>query len=176
MFFWKRRDASGTYVPARAEQAAAAQETRAPEPEPLRDAPPVAETAVQETERTQFMSSLQQSIQDLLSIDGATGAAIVDLASGMCLASGGNPGFNLDVAAAGNSNVIRAKLRTMADLDLHDEIEDLLITLGGQYHLINVMNEDSTKGLFVYLVLNRQQANLALARHKLNLVSRSVQL
>lgn len=96
------------------------------------------------------MSPLQQSIQDLLSIKGATGAAIVDLSSGMALATGGNPGFNLDVAAAGNASVIQTKLRTMADMGLSDEIEDILITLGGQYHLVNVMNEDTTKGLFVY--------------------------
>lgn len=120
------------------------------------------------------MSSLQQSIQDLLAIEGATGAAIVDLGSGMALATGGNPGFNLDVAAAGNANVIQAKLRTMADLDLSDEVEDILITLGRQYHLINVMNEDTTKGLFVYLVLNRSNANLALARHKLRLVAKGL--
>ncbi|MGO4957368.1 hypothetical protein ACTQ49_08870 [Luteococcus sp. Sow4_B9] len=120
------------------------------------------------------MSSLQQSVQDLLNIDGATGAAVVDLGSGMALATGGNPGFNLDVAAAGNANVIQAKLRTMADLNLSDEVEDILITLGKQYHLINVMNEDTTKGLFVYLVLNRNNANLALARHKLNMVARNL--
>lgn len=120
------------------------------------------------------MSSLQQSIQDLLSIEGATGAAIVDLSSGMALATGGNPGFNLDVAAAGNASVIQTKLRTMADMGLSDEIEDILITLGGQYHLVNVMNEDTTKGLFVYLTLNRNQANLALARHKLRNVARSL--
>ncbi len=120
------------------------------------------------------MSSLDQSIQDLLSIEGATGAAIVDLGSGMALASGGNPGFSLDVAAAGNANVIRAKLRTMSDLEVSDEIDDILITLGRQYHLINVTNDDTTKGLFVYLVLNRSTANLALARHKLKLVANSM--
>lgn len=120
------------------------------------------------------MSSLDQSIQDLLSIEGATGAAIVDLSSGMALATGGNPGFSLEVAAAGNANVIQAKLRTMRDLDLSDEVEDILITLGRQYHLINVMNADDTKGLFVYLVLNRQSANLALARHKLRNVASSL--
>ena len=120
------------------------------------------------------MSSLDQSIQDLLSIEGATGAAIVDLGSGMALASGGNPGFSLDVAAAGNANVIRAKLRTMSDLEVSDEIDDILITLGRQYHLVNVTNDDTTKGLFVYLVLNRSTANLALARHKLKLVANSM--
>ncbi|WP_284974711.1 hypothetical protein [Arthrobacter sp. efr-133-TYG-104] len=115
-----------------------------------------------------IMSSLDEAIRQLLSIEGATGAAIVDYSSGMALAQGGSPGFDLGVAAAGNSNVVSAKLRTMADLNLNSDIEDILITLGSQYHLINVLNSGGSKGLFVYLVLDRTYANLALARHKLN--------
>ncbi|MGO1320934.1 MAG: hypothetical protein ACTII7_12200 [Galactobacter sp.] len=117
------------------------------------------------------MSSLDQSIQDLLAIDGATGAAIVDLSSGMALAHGGAPGFDLEVAAAGNSNVVRAKLSTMRDIGLDGSIEDIMITLDSQYHLINILNSGGNDGLFIYLVLDRTKANLALARHKLNRVA-----
>ena len=117
------------------------------------------------------MAQLDNVIADLLAIEGATGAAIVDIDSGMALASGGSPGFDLNVAAAGNSNVVRAKLRTISDLELKDEIEDVLITLQSQYHLINVLTGEGNAGLFIYLVLNRVGANLALARHKLRAVA-----
>lgn len=122
------------------------------------------------------MSQLDTSIQELLSIEGATGAALVDISSGMALASGGSPGFDLTVAAAGNSNVVRAKLKTMNDLGLNGNIEDIMITLSSQYHLINVLNTSETSGLFVYLVLDRNTANLALARHKLNAISARISL
>lgn len=122
------------------------------------------------------MSQIDQVITDLLAIEGATGAAIVDISSGMALATGGNPGFNLDVAAAGNSNVVRAKLNTMSDLGVTESIDDILITLDNQYHLINVLSADATKGLFIYLVLNKRNANLALARHKLSVAAKSVTL
>lgn len=122
------------------------------------------------------MSQLDASIQELLSIEGATGAALVDISSGMALAAGGSPGFDLTVAAAGNSNVVRAKLKTMADLDLGGNIEDIMITLSSQYHLINVLNTSETAGLFVYLVLDRNTANLALARHKLNAIASRISL
>lgn len=122
------------------------------------------------------MSQLDQAINDLLSIDGATGAAIVDYASGMALASGGNPGFNLDVAAAGNSNVIRAKLATMRELGLQGKIDDILITLDDEYHLINVLDQSANQGLFIYLVLTRAQANLALARFKLGQAAKAVRV
>lgn len=120
------------------------------------------------------MSTLDEAVKQLLSIEGATGAAVVDYSSGMALAQGGSPGFDLGVAAAGNSNVVSAKLRTMADLGLDSNIEDILITLDGQYHLINVLNSGGSKGLFAYLVLDRTYANLALARHKLNNLAKGI--
>lgn len=128
------------------------------------------------TEEYPNMSSLDDALQQLLSIEGATGAAIVDYASGMALAQGGNPSFDLGIAAAGNSNVVRAKLVTMRDLGVTDEIDDILITLTSQYHLINVLNTTSANGLFIYLVLNKTSANLALARHKLKAIAGQIEV
>ncbi len=122
------------------------------------------------------MSSLDEALQQLLSIEGATGAAIVDYGSGMALAQGGSPSFDLGIAAAGNSNVVRAKLATMRDLGVTDEIDDILITLSSQYHLINVLNTQNANGLFLYLVLNSASANLALARHKLKGIAAQIQV
>ena len=67
---------------------------------------------------------------------------------------GGSKDFDLDVAAAGNTDVVRAKLRTMEHLGIKDEIEDILITLGDQYHLIRLIKARGTNGLFLYLVLD----------------------
>lgn len=120
------------------------------------------------------MAQLDQTVNELLSIDGATGAAIVDIDSGMALAFGGAPGFDLNVAAAGNSNVVRAKMNTMNDIGLNGRIEDIMITLNDQYHLVNILATEGTAGLFLYLTLDRAKANLALARHKLKQVAKQV--
>jgi hypothetical protein len=69
---------------------------------------------------------------------------------------------------AGSASGFRAKMRTMGSLRLDDAIEDILITLGNHYHLIRLLkNSRDEQGLFIYLVLQRQKANLALARHNL---------
>ncbi|MEU8481767.1 MULTISPECIES: hypothetical protein [unclassified Streptomyces] len=115
------------------------------------------------------MANTEASLKDAVtSIEGATAAALVDYTSGMALGTiGGSKDFDLEVAAAGNTDVVRAKLRTMEHLGLKDEIEDILITLGTQYHLIRLLSGRSGNGLFLYLVLDSSRANLAMARHQL---------
>ncbi len=109
------------------------------------------------------MGNLAQSLDELMQIDGAAAAAVVDSNSGMVLGKAGG-GVDLDVAGAGNTEVVRAKLKTMKSLGLKDNIEDILITLGKQYHIIRPMTERA--GVFIYLVLDKAKASLALARIK----------
>jgi hypothetical protein len=120
------------------------------------------------------MSNLQQSMTTAMTIDGALAAALVDFRSGMCLAQAGT-GLNLDLAAAGNTQVVRAKLQTMESLGLRKGgIEDILITLSDQYHLIRLVPNNA--GLFLYLVLDRSKGNLALARYKLTEIERGLKV
>jgi hypothetical protein len=107
------------------------------------------------------MANVNETIAKLLHTDGGLAAAVVDANSGMLLGSGGG-GVDLELAAAGNTEVVRAKLKTMKSLGLNDRIEDILITLGKQYHIIRLVA--AKPGLFIYLVLDRGKANLALAR------------
>ncbi|MDF6042856.1 hypothetical protein LRD69_11940 [Streptomyces sp. JH14] len=115
------------------------------------------------------MANTETALKEAMtSIEGTLGVALVDYTSGMALGTlGGGKDFNLDVAAAGNTDVVRAKLRTMEHLGIKDEIEDILITLGAQYHLIRLLKARGTNGLFLYLVLDAGRANLAMARHQL---------
>lgn len=112
------------------------------------------------------MANTKASMDRLMEIDGAVGCCLVDSNSGMVMAqAGGGPGMNLEVAAAGNTEVVRAKRKTIKSLDLKDGIEDILITLGRQYHLIRLLKQN--EALFLYLVLDKGRANLAMARHVL---------
>ena len=107
------------------------------------------------------MANINEALKKLLEQDGAMCAALVDANSGMMLGSAGT-GLDLELAAAGNTEVVRAKMRTMKSLGLNDSIEDILITLSKQYHIIRPVA--AKPGIFMYLVLDKARANLAMAR------------
>ena len=113
-----------------------------------------------------------KAVSEMLNVDGAFAAAVVDFASGMMLAGGGSPAIDLEIAAAGNTEVVSSKMKTMKMLGLNDTIEDILITLGKQYHLIRPLQKH--EGLFLYSVLDKAKSNLALARRSLVDVERNL--
>jgi predicted regulator of Ras-like GTPase activity (Roadblock/LC7/MglB family) len=119
------------------------------------------------------MSTLDASLTQLLAVDGAMCAAVVDSSSGMLLGQIGT-GLDLEAAAAGNTEVVRAKLRTIKSLGLNEAIDDILITLTSQYHIIRPLA--SNPEVFIYVVLDRAKSNLALARLKAKDVDLALEL
>jgi hypothetical protein len=112
------------------------------------------------------MGNTGNQIKKAMEIDGAIAAALVDSESGMTLATaGGGPAFDIEVAAAANTNVVQAKLKAMNALRLADELEDILITLGKQYHIIRPLRR--APAVFYYVACDRNKTNLAMARRTL---------
>lgn len=117
---------------------------------------------------------MSTDISALRSIDGFIGGCLVDSDSGLMLASeGGGKDFDLDIAAAANTEVVKAKLNAMQALGLGgDAIEDILITLSSQVHLIRPLAKTPT--IFLYAALEKK-ANLGMARIKVKAVEQSLE-
>ncbi|WP_035847193.1 hypothetical protein [Kitasatospora azatica] len=112
------------------------------------------------------MAGVENALQEALTIEGALGAALVDIGSGMALGSLGHAAdLDLTLAAAGSTDVVRATVRAVELQGRAEVMEDILTTLTHQYHLIRPLTGAGGQGLFLYLVLDRARSNLAMARH-----------
>lgn len=125
------------------------------------------------------MDNIKESIQNALAIDGTIGAALGDWGTGFSLgqASRNEQAFStvkLEQAIALNAEVIKAKNRAREGLAITAPIEDILITLADQYHLIRMC--ETAEGVFFYLAMDREKANLGLARIKLRQIEQNLKL
>ena len=112
------------------------------------------------------MATINKTLEETMKIDGAIGAAIADWDSGLCLGTaGGGARLNIEVAAAGNCQVVKAKMAIMNELGIKGAIQDMLITLEDQIHLIRPLKRG--ENMFMYLAIDKTKGNLALARHRL---------
>jgi hypothetical protein len=99
-------------------------------------------------------------------VTGVIATAAVDMESGMTLAAKSNRAdFDLSVASAYNSELVKQKLKIVRALNLKTTLEDMLLTLGDQFHLIKILPGGST---FLYLAADRSSTNLAILRLAVN--------
>ena len=113
-----------------------------------------------------IMSTISKSLEEIMTLDGAVAAALVDWESGLTLGTiGGNSGFDIELAASGNTGVVKSKMRVMRELGIPGAIEDILITLESQYHLIRPLARNPS--LFLYVAIDKSRGNLGLARHRM---------
>lgn len=93
---------------------------------------------------------------------GFIAASLVDMDSGMTLAVRSNRSdFDLGVASAYNSELVKQKLKIMKALGLKTNLEDMILTLGDQIHFIKIISPT----LFMYLAVERAVCNIAIVRN-----------
>ena len=98
-------------------------------------------------------------------LPGFMAASLVDLESGMTLGlKSSRPDFDLAAASAYNSEMVKQKMKIMRALNLKTNLEDMLLTLGDQIHVIKLVGPTT----FIYMAVDRSQCNLAIVRNVLN--------
>ncbi len=109
------------------------------------------------------MSNITESLQELIALPGARSAALVDSDSGMVLSHAGSDA-DLEITAAANTELVRAQLKSLGTLGSKDVIDDILITLTTQYDIVRPL--ESNPAIFLYLAMDKNKSNLAMARYK----------
>jgi len=120
------------------------------------------------------MANINDSLNAIMDIEGGIAAALVDWESGLTLGTIGGGRFDIELAASGNTTVVKAKMQVMRQLGLKGHIEDILITLDDQFHLIRPLSKSPS--LFLYVAIDKKKGNLGLARHKLKAVEENLVL
>ncbi|WP_223732623.1 hypothetical protein [Streptomyces purpurogeneiscleroticus] len=112
---------------------------------------------------------MNETLRDLLKVDGVLGVSVVDYYSRLLLGAIGHPaGPDLEKAALVDTDVVRAKLSALETLGYRpDRMEDILITLDDEYHLIRPLSRCGNDGIFFYVVLDRSCADLLATRQLL---------
>ena len=118
------------------------------------------------------VEKLDAAMADILSLNGSIAAAVVDWKTGMVLCSDTKQKFDIELASAGNAEVVKAKMATMKSLGLDGTIEDILITLSNQLHIIRTIS--SNPNLFLYLAISSDGASLAMAKMKMQSVEQGL--
>ncbi len=112
-----------------------------------------------------IMANVRTCLEEVMQLQGITGAVMVDLKNGKMLGIAGDTP-NLDIEAAANTDLMKAKFRVLSSLDSKETIEDIVITLGQRCQLLRCIG--GAQGLMIYLNMQRQQASLSEARQKLS--------
>jgi hypothetical protein len=141
----------------------------APAPAPA----PATAVAVAEAPVADDRPSLEAVLQKLLSFDGALSVAIVDSETGMVLGKAGS-GAEIELAAAGASVILRARLASTRALGTTEQIDDVLISLTSQVQIIHPL--PTNPSIFTYLIGDKAKASLAMARYKATEADALIQL
>lgn len=111
-------------------------------------------------------------LSGLEEIVGFLGGCLVDSETGLMLGAHSDGSIDMEAAGAVNTEVIKAKMNAIKTLDIDDEIDDILITLGKQYHLIRPVKRDPS--LFLYVAFEKAGANVGLARMQVKKIEQTI--
>ncbi|MCM3806345.1 hypothetical protein HUF15_34740 [Streptomyces samsunensis] len=112
------------------------------------------------------MTDIQESLREMMECEGALAASLVDYLSRITLGVAQTAqGPDLEKVAYGDTDFMRAKLSTLEMLGYDPErLEDIVVTLDTEYHVIRPLSQRTRQGVFLYLVADRARVDLDAVR------------
>jgi predicted regulator of Ras-like GTPase activity (Roadblock/LC7/MglB family) len=108
------------------------------------------------------MKNFKEKLRSIFELDGVLAASIVDTNTGMPLIQESKSPINLESYCAYMVEVIKSHKKFLTKLNIKDKIEDIVINLDKNYHIITfVLKQDN---LFIYVILDKENSNLGMTR------------
>lgn len=119
-------------------------------------------------------AQIESFLNEISTLPGFVASALGNGETGETMGMLGEDRFAVEVAVAANAQMVRAKYTALKALGMTTDMEDIVVTLPTQYHLISPIPNYNLA--FVYVVLERAQADLERTRAKLCELHATLQL
>jgi len=120
------------------------------------------------------VASLEESLRHVLAADGVRAAALIDIATGMIVCSGGAESEGFPAAAVSLADEVRAVRAVLGPDRPGGELEEISLVSKGRLHLSKVLDFRSADGMLLYVDLDRSRANIALASRQVGQLAPAV--
>jgi hypothetical protein len=125
---------------------------------------------------TEIQAEIESGLKEIMASPGALVVALGNWKTGQCICQEGInsplfPNSKISMAVTGNAKVIQAKMEVAKALQFSDKIDQILIALSSQWHLMNIL---SAEDYFIYLALDRKSSNIADGTLKIMKVDRKL--
>ena len=108
------------------------------------------------------IKSFKEKFKTIMDLDGIIAAAIVDVNLGMPIIQESKNNINLDSYCAYMVEVVKSHKNFLSQLKINDKIEDIVINLDNNYHIVTfILKQDN---LFIYVILDKNGSNLGMTR------------
>jgi hypothetical protein len=109
------------------------------------------------------VSSLTESLDQVMAVDGVRSVALIDIATGMVVQSGGVEDTSFAAAAALLAEEARAARAAFGPGRAGGDLDEIALVTGRRLHVSRVLTSRLGEGLLLFVDLDRTRANIALA-------------
>ena len=109
------------------------------------------------------MSSLMESLRQVMAVEGVRAAAVIDIATGMIVRSAGEQGTDFAAAAASMADEARTVRGVLGPGRPGGSLDEISLVTEGRLHVSKVLDSRLGEGMLLFVDLDRTRVNIALA-------------
>jgi hypothetical protein len=107
--------------------------------------------------------SLAESLSQVMEVEGAQAAALVDIATGMVVRSAGEPGGDFPAAAVSMAEEARTVRVNLGSAQTGGDLDEISLITTDRLQVSKILSFPFGEGLLLFVDLDRARVNMALA-------------